>query len=234
MRWALVILVTLVLIGVWVLAFFVPEIRWFAEVLTAIVVFAAMLLIVVPWTRDRMKQAEASRASNKLAAAGDRRPDLSALRARIRKAFRLVRRARGGRGPTRRLPLILVLGPPGSGKTTLLEALGLSVMPVPVPNGGPEGRDAPAPFDVWCSQDAIAVEARVRVEDDDSARDQWLALLAELRRLRPDPPVSAVLLTVSAAEIVSAQWAAFGTSKRLRARIDDVVDRLRRSCPSTS
>jgi|GEM_PF-7033554 type VI secretion system protein ImpL len=231
MRWALVILVTLVLIGVWVLAFFVPEIRWFAEVLTAIVVFAAMLIIVVPWTRDRMKQAEASRASKKLGATGIRRPDLSTLRARIRKAFKEVRRARGGRGPTRRLPLYLVLGPPGSGKTTLLEALGLSVVPVSVPNAVPEGRDSPAPFDMWCSRDAIGVEARVRVEDDEGARDKWLTLLDELRRFRPHQPVNGVLLTVSAAEIVSADWAARGTSKQLRARIDDVVDRLETIVP---
>jgi type VI secretion system protein ImpL len=246
MRWALVALVLLVLAGIWVLSFFVPEVRWFAELLTAIVVLAAILIVVVPWTRERSKRAEADRASKGRAlATGDRRPELVALRARLRKSFAEVKRLRGGRAGSRRLPLILAIGAPASGQKTMLEALGLAVLSPP--SGRPGGREsterdlgsaghaASLPptqsCDVWCSPEAIVVAVKVGTEDQQKGRDSWLALLDELRRFRRDHPVDGVWLTVGVPQIGSAEWASGGVPQHIRARVDDVVDRLETIVP---
>src|SRR3974390_2134410 len=113
MRWALVVLVTLVLVGVWVLAFFVPDLRWFAEVLTCVVLVAAVLVLVIPLTRERMKRAEAERAE-RLGKGPDRRDELAELRAQLRKSFGELERVRRGGMAARRLPWYLAVGASGS------------------------------------------------------------------------------------------------------------------------
>ena len=128
MRWALVVLVTLVLAGVWVLAFFMPDLRWFAEVLTCVVLIAAVLVVVIPLTRERMKRAEAGAARE--GKGRDKGADVSDLRAQLRKAFAELERLRRGGTAARKLPWYLVVGPHGSGRSTMLERLGLSLVPV--------------------------------------------------------------------------------------------------------
>src|SRR5882672_727388 len=106
MRWALVVFVTLVLAGVWVLAFFMPDLRWFAEVLTCVVLVAAVLVIVIPLTRERMKRAQADRAERE-GKGRDKRGDVAELRAQIRKAFSELERMRRGGTAARKLPWYL-------------------------------------------------------------------------------------------------------------------------------
>ena len=109
MRWALVVFVTLVLAGVWVLAFLMPDLRWFAEVLTCVVLAAAVLVLVIPLTRERMKRAAAERAERE-GKGSDRRSDLAELRAQLRKAFGELDRVTRGGTAARKLPWYLAVG----------------------------------------------------------------------------------------------------------------------------
>ncbi len=226
MRWALVVFVTLVLVGVWVLAFFMPDLRWFAEVLTCVLLGAAVLVLVIPLTRERLKRAESARAERK-GKGRDKGGELAELRAQLRKAFaELERVARGGTA-ARKLPWYLALGAPGSGRTTMLERLGLSLVPVVEPGApgrGPNERPAAA-CELWCSQDAVVVDVKAPAGDEDAARAIWLLVLDEVRRLRPRRPIEGVLAMVSVPQLAGDPDAR-SLSAPLRARIDDVLDRF--------
>jgi type VI secretion system protein ImpL len=227
MRWALVVFVTLVLVGVWVLALLMPDLRWFAEVLTCVVLAAAVLVLVIPLTRERMKRAQADRVARE-GKGPDRGSDLAELRARLRKAFAELERMTRGSTGARKLPWYLALGAPESGRTTMLERLGLSLVPVLEPAG--PGRPAPdragAACDLWCSQDAVVVDVKASSGGEDAARDVWLLVLDEVRRLRPRRPIEGVLATVSVPQISGPNANAGRVAALLRARIDDVLDRL--------
>jgi type VI secretion system protein ImpL len=225
MRWALVVLVTLVLVGVWVLAFFVPDLRWFAEVLTCVVLVGAVLVLVIPLTRERMKRAQAEQAARE-GKGPDRRVELAELRAQLRKSFVELERVRRGGTAARRLPWYLAIGAPGSGRTTLFERLGLSLVAVfePGAQGRPSRERVPA-CDLWCSQDAVVVDVKAPVGDD-PARDVWLLVLEEVRRLRPRRPIEGVLATVSVAQLAGGGPESQQVPAAVRARIDDVLDRF--------
>ncbi|HTB72072.1 MAG TPA: type VI secretion protein IcmF/TssM N-terminal domain-containing protein, partial [Polyangiaceae bacterium] len=226
MRWALVVFVTLVLVGVWVLAFFVPDLRWFAEVLTCVVLSAAVLVLAVPLTRERMKRAQAERAERE-GKGRDKRADMAEFRAQLRKAFAELDRVRRGGTAARKLPWYLAIGAPGSGRTTLFERLGLSLVPVfePGSQGRPSER-APAACDLWCSQDAVVVDVKAPTGDDDETRDLWLLVLDEVRRWRSRRPVEGVLATVSVPQLAAGDADSRRLPASLRVRIDDVLDRF--------
>jgi type VI secretion system protein ImpL len=226
MRWALVVLVTLVLVGVWVLAFFVPDVRWFAEVLTCVVLVASVLVLVIPLTRERLKRAEAERVERE-GKGPDRRAELAELRAQLRKSFAELERVRRGGTAARRLPWYLAIGAPGSGRSTLFERLGLAHVPVfePGAQGRPSRERGPV-CDLWCSRDAVVVDVKAPAGDDDPARDVWLLVLDEVRRLRSRRPIEGVLATVSVTQLTGGGPEAQRVPPAMRARIDDVLDRF--------
>jgi type VI secretion system protein ImpL len=204
----------------------VPDLRWFAEVLTCVVLSAAVLVLAVPLTRERMKRAQAERAERE-GKGRDKRADMAEFRAQLRKAFAELDRVRRGGIAARRLPWYLAIGAPGSGRTTLFERLGLSLVPVfqPSAQGRPSER-APAACDLWCSQDAVVVDVKAPTGDDDETRDLWLLVLDEVRRWRSRRPVEGVLATVSVPQLAAGDADSRRLPASLRARIDDVLDRF--------
>jgi type VI secretion system protein ImpL len=226
MRWALVVFVTLVLVGVWVLAFFVPDLRWFAEVLTCVVLSAAVLVLAVPLPRERMKRAQAERAERE-GKGRDKRAEMAEFRAQLRKAFAELERIRRGGIAARKLPWYLAIGGAGSGRTTLFERLGLTLVPVfgPGPAGRPAERSSAA-CDLWCSRDAVVVDVKAPAGDEDDTRDLWLLVLDEVRRWRSRRPIEGVLATVSVPQLVAGDADSRRVAANLRVRIDDVLDRF--------
>ncbi len=185
MRWALVVLVTLVLVGVWVLAFFVPDLRWFAEVLTCVVLGAAVLVLAVPLTRERMKRAQAERAERE-GKGRDKRADVAEFRAQLRKAFAELDRVSRGGTAARRLPWYLAMGDRGIRPDDPLRAPG-PLARARGSNRASQGRPserAPAACDLWCSQDAVVVDVKAPTGDEDATRDLWLLVLDEVPRAR--------------------------------------------------
>jgi type VI secretion system protein ImpL len=225
MRWALVVFVTLVLVGVWVLAFFVPDLRWFAEVLTCVVFAAAILVLVIPLTRERMKRAAADRAERE-GKGRDKRAELADFRGQLRKAFAELERVRRGGVAARRLPWYLAIGAPGSGRSTMLERLGLALVPVLDAGGRAAPERAAVACELWSSQDAVVVDVKTPAGDEDTTRDLWLLVLDEVKRLRPRRPIEGVVATVSVPQLGAGDANARRISALLRARIDDALDRF--------
>lgn len=220
MRWVLLVLLLLVLVGVWLLAFFVPDLRWFAEALTGAVVGIPLLVVLVLWVRDRVKRERA--AEPRLAVPPSKRPELAAMRTHLRAALAQVRRARGGSAGVDRLPWYIALGPQAAGRSTMLDRLGLTKMTVPAPAKDVE----PPPFDLWCSSEAVFVDASGRMADE-GERERWLALLRELRRMRGDRAIDGVVLTMGVSDLQAAVDADLQhVGGRLRARLDEVLDEL--------
>ncbi|HXX67373.1 MAG TPA: type VI secretion protein IcmF/TssM N-terminal domain-containing protein [Polyangiaceae bacterium] len=229
MRWILVVLVVLILVGVWVLAVVVPDLRWFAEVLTATIVVPATLIVVGLWLHDRVKRARAEQAAKPANASDQTLASLSELRSRLRKDFAELHRIVGGRS-ARTLPRYLVLATPSSDSPTMLDALGLSRVSGSASSSSPAIERPQARYDLWSSRQAVIVTQGGSlggvepVVEKGVERDRWLALLEELRRLRPRP-IDGVLLTVSAAELLSGDAAKDGLGRKLGAQLSDVLER---------
>lgn len=230
MRWVLVVLVVLILVGVWALAVVVPELRWFAEILTAVIVVPAVLIVLGLWLYDRTKRAREEKAANPPPEARNQaQAAVADLRARIRSDFGELRRIVGRRAARAR-PRFLMLATGGSGSATMLDKLGLSR--VSGANSLPQAaserlKDACA---VWSSRDAVVIAeadlgAAVPKADESSERDGWLACLDEVRRAR-SRPVDGVLLAVSLAELLSGDAAKQELGRKLASRLQDVVERL--------
>lgn len=131
-------------------------------------------LLVLLWRRRRLRHGP--------------RPDLRAAsrrRAEVRARLRDLLRAPAVREPPGR-PIWLVLGPPGHGKSALLGAV-----------DGARELDPAGPFRLFLTPTAVLIELPSGHVAEDSDRDE-AALLAELRRLRPDQPIHGVLLVLRA------------------------------------
>lgn len=228
MRWILVVLVVLILVGLWVLAVLVPELRWFAELLTGAIVVPATLIVVGLWLHDRRKQARAESAAKATDESDEARAGLAERRAKFRKDFAELHRIVGGRA-ARQLPRYLVLGTTSSDTATILDALGLTCVSAatssaPAPTERPQGR-----YELWSSRQAVVVaqSAPATVEpgaDEGLERDRWLAVLEELRRFRARP-VDGVLVAVSVAELLSGDAAKEALGRKLGNRLQDVLER---------
>ncbi len=221
MRWVLIVLVALVLIGIWVAAFFVPDLRWFAEALTAAVVIPPVAIMLFLWLRARAKSA--AEAPDAAKARGPR-PEVAAVRGYLRRALAGLARARGSHGAAAKLPWYVALGPPGAGRSTLLERADFAHVTPQANRDQPE--PAEPPFDLRCSAEAVVLDARGTIADP-TQTDLWLAILAELRRARPGRTLEGVLVTIGIPELIaSTSPQRRELAGRLRARLDEMMDRI--------
>jgi type VI secretion system protein ImpL len=226
MRWVLVVFVVLVLIALWVAAAFFPELRWFAQLLTALVVFPIVSFLVFVWGRAWMRRAAAPKPAP-LASAGKQSP-AARLRSHFRRALGELRRVLGGRGAVRRVPWYVALGPPGTGVSTMLDRLGLSLMAAPAVDRVQGER---APCDLRASREAVVVDAPARLAEEDE-RDAWVALLDEVRRARFGRSLEGAVVAVSVPSLLSGtendllEWGA-----RIRGALELVVERLEVALP---
>lgn len=97
-----------------------------------------------------------------------------------------------GSAPVRRLPRVLVTGPPGAGKSAMLEAAGLRRTALP--------DDDPSGWTCWTGEHMIAFEASVGEAQSGGSGGidgtTWKTGLTALQRSRPSRPVDAVVVAV--------------------------------------
>jgi type VI protein secretion system component VasK len=213
-RWVLLALVTLLLVGLWVLAVLVPDLRWFTEALTVVIAVCAGLPLLVPWLRARWERA----AAHPSPSGQDR--ERAALSARIRAVVRQLEAARAGRGARSR-PCYLALGTAGSGQPRLLDGLGFTPLSTAPLDARSRANAAElAVIEAWGSRDALVLAVECRADD---AGDAWRVLLEELKGVRGQRSLEGALLSVPIADI-----AANGKSiaADLRSMWCDVVDRV--------
>ncbi|MCL2447681.1 MAG: hypothetical protein FWD17_01905, partial [Polyangiaceae bacterium] len=232
MRWAIVLLLTLVLAGLWVLVYFEPDLRWFAEFLTAGVVLVALLLVAVPLFLDWRKRVSAEREAK---SAGDEAGDpkwREAFRAQVRRALADLARVRGGHRAARRLPCYLALGLPEAGTPALLRAWGLASVPsLGLPSPAPSITDGPAAYELWCSQEAVVLAWEIRVENVDRQHEAWALLLDEVRRARRERPATGVLVVAGLRELSVRGDSIAQAAGQMRKQVERVVERLGLALP---
>jgi type VI secretion system protein ImpL len=233
MRWVAIVLGAVVLLAVWIAGILIPDLRWVAELVTAIVVLTVLLVVLVRWLLARAKASAIERELMKQSAAADpeKRPEIVALRADMRQAVDALKRMRrgpgGGQAALYRLPWYVIVGPAAVGKTTALERSGLSF--VTSASGAPKirGTAGTRNCDWWISDEAILLDTAGRFATADDDRDEWNAFLDSLARLRPDRPLDGLMVAISIPDILAASDAErHQLAAKLRARLDEVLQRL--------
>lgn len=229
MRWVLIALCVLAIVGLWVLAFFVPSLLWFAELLTAAAVLPVVAVLLIQWIRARLRRSEAARAAQAQPPA--RRPEVAALQGELRRTALELQRIRGGQSAAEKLPWYVAFGAPSAGTSAMLDRLGLAVVAAPPP---PARASAAPAVALRCplrsSAEAAVVDVPARLTDEED-RDAWLGLLSEIRRIRGDRPVEGLLVAVSVSDFMSETSPPLELAARLRSRLEEALERLEMILP---
>jgi type VI secretion system protein ImpL len=174
------------------------------------------------------KQAEAARP--------DRRKDILALQQQARQAIQSLKRsrlARGGKAALYALPWYVIVGPPGAGKTTAIRHSGLE-FPLEQAGGASafRGTGGTRNCDWWFTNEAILLDTAGRYATDAGDQEEWFAFLDLLRRTRGRKPIDGLLVALPLGDLASiGEHEADAIAQRMRARIDEVLDRLKMLVP---
>lgn len=154
----------------------------------------------------------------------------AAFRDSARGAMRFTNRGRRFNPYSRenyRLPWYLVMGRDGAGKTSAILNGGLAF-----PYQPETPADAPAVFHLADQAVLVELAGQFLEQADRASSSLWLHLLDHLRRLRPQQPISGLIITISAGELMAMTPESgldFGSA--LRRRIDEITARLRTRPP---
>ncbi|MGF1465302.1 MAG: type VI secretion protein IcmF/TssM N-terminal domain-containing protein [Sandaracinaceae bacterium] len=160
-------------------------------------------------------------------AAPQRTPEIARRHAELERTLATLGRARAGRGARSAVPWYLLIGPPCAGKSTLLRASGLRSVDR-CPAGPPLGTRT---VEVWPTTDAVLLDTAGRWTSHDEDRDEWHAFLALLRRARPRQPLHGLIAVVSVEDLGEGAASGLAVGGSIRARIDEVQERLAVSVP---
>ncbi|HEV3190336.1 MAG TPA: type VI secretion system membrane subunit TssM [Polyangiaceae bacterium] len=235
LRWVTIVLVLLLLLGVWVASIFAPELRSVAQAVTLTFVFLVLGFFFARWLRARLKAAAIERAMTKQKEPATD-PRVAELQAKMQKAVDALKTRRKGRGGARAslysLPWYVIVGPSAAGKTTALGKSSLSFVATADGSLKVRGTAGTRNCDWWFSHEAILLDTAGRFATEDNDRDEWMAFLDSLRRFRPDRPLDGLLVAVSVPDILSSDRAMQGQlAEKLRARLDEVLERLEMHLP---
>ena len=182
----------------------------------------------------RFMSGVAGHRQGQAAAAGG--AELAVLRERFEQALAILRQARmkgvNGRQWVYQLPWYMFIGAPGTGKSTALAHSGLR-FPLREKLGDEAigGVGGTRHCDWWFTDDAVLVDTagRFTTQDSDAQADEsaWTGFLQLLRKYRPRRPLSGLIVTVSAADLVRQSDAARDLHIRtIRSRLTELSERL--------
>src|SRR5580692_614370 len=177
-------------------------------------------------------QAQAQAAS----ARPDRRNEIFQLQQQAQQAIVALKRsrlARGGKTALYALPWYVIVGPPGAGKTTAIRHSGLE-FPLDQTGGASSfrGTGGTRNCDWWFTNEAILLDTAGRYSTEVSDQEEWFAFLDLLRRNRPHKPIDGLLVALPIVDLAEAtEEQVVALAQRLRARIDEVLTRLKMRVP---
>ena len=193
-----------------------------------------------------LKRLRANRASGRLINAVMKQPDAAntapsaeaqQLRERFEEAAEILKKSRRGKQNLYALPWYVIIGAPGSGKTTALANSGLN-FPLAQRFGKEalRGVGGTRNCDWWFTDEAVLLDTagRYTTQDSDQNADSaaWAEFLALLRRYRKRRPLNGVMLTLSAADLMTQspaeREAHIGAARR---RLDELNRQLRIKLP---
>ena len=224
----------------WAIWFILQLDLWIPLLITGVMVLVAIIFFIVQKIRLR-------RASNALEAAlaeqgkqqvmnarPEKRAEIQALQKQITDGINALKSSKlGGKkrsgGALYSLPWYAIIGPPGAGKTTALRHSGLVF---PYADSAVRGVGGTRNCDWWFTNEAILLDTAGRYATESADQGEWLAFLDMLRKYRTNKPLNGLIVAVSITDIIDAneqQLEAMG--KKLRARIDEVMTRLKMVLP---
>ncbi|HZO12014.1 MAG TPA: type VI secretion system membrane subunit TssM, partial [Polyangiaceae bacterium] len=239
MIWILFALVGGLLWAVWYLIL-QPHYLWLVIILTVVLVIVALVLFILRQVRARRAATALERALQMQGeqqvrnAPPERRAEIQALQKQLSdgvaalKASKLGGKQRGV-GALYALPWYAIIGPPGAGKTTALRHSGLVF---PYADTAVRGVGGTRNCDWWFTNEAILLDTAGRYTTEHEDQQEWLAFLDLLRKYRSNKPLNGLIVAVAMPDIIDANEAQLeAMGKKLRARIDEVMTRLRMVLP---
>ncbi|HLK40612.1 MAG TPA: type VI secretion system membrane subunit TssM, partial [Polyangiaceae bacterium] len=214
------------------------DLLWVPQLAVGTLVGVLLLRWLLRWFLARRKAAALERALLKKPAAGPpERPEVAELRAEMAKAVEALKRGapggkRGGRAALYALPWYVIVGPSAAGKTTALTKSGLTFATEHPGGAKVRGTSGTRNCDWWFSHEAILLDTAGRFSTEDDDRDEWLAFLKTLHRLRPDRPLEGLLVAVNVDEVLAkSDGERAALAAKLRARLDEVLHHLEIELP---
>ncbi len=242
LNFIVIVAAAIAVLATWVLGMLLTWPLWLEIVLSAASVLSAITFFVVRKLRAKAHaralehdiMAQADRQA--MAARPDRRAEVIELQLQVKRAIESLKSSKLGSkagGPLYALPWYMIVGPPGAGKTTALRHSGLS-FPVSGAEaaGGIKGIGGTRNCEWWFTNDGILIDTAGRYAHGDEDHEEWLAFLDTLRKHRPQMPINGVLVAVAVPSILeSGEEDVAALARRLRARIDEVMTRLKMVLP---
>ncbi len=198
-------------------------------------VYAIVTLVHARRAASGLESALAGQAEMQLRnARPERRAEIQALQKQISdgiaalKASRLGGKKRGS-AALYALPWYAIIGPPGAGKTTALRHSGLVF---PYADSAIRGVGGTRNCDWWFTNEAILLDTAGRYATESEDQGEWLAFLDMLRKYRGNKPLNGLIVAVAMPDIIDANEQQIeAMAMKLRARIDEVMTRLRMVLP---
>ncbi len=247
-RWQVVLWSTLViwiLFGLlaalpWAVVFIFQWSWWWAAAASGFVGLIALGYFIYTKVRARrsagaLEKAIAEQGKQQVMnARPEKRAEIQALQKQITdgisalKSSKLGGKKRGG-AALYQLPWYAIIGPPGAGKTTALKHSGLVF---PYADSAVRGVGGTRNCDWWFTNEAILLDTAGRYATEHEDQGEWLAFLDMLRKYRSNKPLNGLLIAVSVTDIIDSNEAQLeDMGKKLRARIDEVMTKLRMQLP---
>jgi len=224
----------------WGLWFMLQLQIWIPLVVSGVMLVIAIITLIYQRVKVRRSAAALEKAladqgqQQVMNARPERRAEIQALQKQITDGIGALKSSKLGgkkRGSAAlySLPWYAIIGPPGAGKTTALRHSGLVF---PYADSSVRGVGGTRNCDWWFTNDAILLDTAGRYATESSDQQEWLAFLDLLRKYRTNKPLNGLIVAVSVPDIIDAneqQLEEMG--KKLRARIDEVMTRLRMQLP---
>lgn len=131
------------------------------------------------------------------------------------------------------LPWFLLLGSTSSGKTSLILNAGLDIQALPSQQSLGQNLFRPTnSCDWYVSDTAVFIDTAGRYLSEGTDHDEWLALLATIKKYRPERPIDGIIVTVETTNVIKASDNEIEQqAKSLRARIDELKTQFNSPLP---
>jgi type VI secretion system protein ImpL len=224
----------------WAIWFILQLDLWIPLTVTGALTFIALVVFIFRRVREKRAATALERAladqgqQQVMNARPEKRAEIQALQKQITDGISALKSSKLG-GKKRSgsalysLPWYAIIGPPGAGKTTALKHSGLVF---PYADSAVRGVGGTRNCDWWFTNEAILLDTAGRYTTEASDQQEWLSFLDMLRKYRSAKPLNGLIIAVAVPDIMDAseqQLEAMG--KKLRARIDEVMTRLRMVLP---
>lgn len=198
--------------------------------LVGVVIVLVILLVLYLRSKSQAGKLEAGIGSGP-GAGMSQRGEVEALRKTWRESLSTLKASGVGGGGARALqalPWFVIIGAPASGKSTLLRQSGIDF---PVGDAALRGLQGTRNCDWWFSNIGVFLDTAGRYISDESAQE-WARFLDLVRRHRHGAPINGCIVALPASDLIQRTPEQVEVdARRIRARLDELIDHLGISFP---